>query len=268
MRIHLIQIDVSTWEDPNVNPCLKEPNWYLGVSGKADLTVFPEYFPFNQEYPISNIKAIERLEKSPASQRGCTYIAGGYVVENAIHAKQGTLRNRVYLVHRGYVIDYYDKQIQWRTEKFIPGRIVKTFSWGNKKCIPLICADAYPDPQDMERIIERAVIVGASATVPIVVSSYGDGLTESGWTKSLRSIAVKCKATVVICNISGKSKIRYLDKVEEGGDGKMHPYGGGGSGLFLPGNQKAQQFKEPGIISIDTSNGKAKYKPFPDGPFV
>jgi predicted amidohydrolase len=257
MRINIIQIDVANFrKDAKSN--LKILAYYLKELGKDDLTVFPECFNFyDYRNPASNKVAIYRLEDLSADR---TYIAGGYIIEKVENNR--TRHNRAYLIHRGYVIDYYDKHVPYK-EEIARGQIVKAFSWGNQKCIPLICADAYKctTTEGTDRIISRARVLGASPSVPIVICSYSIPITQSFWTSKLQHLANERNAPLVICNIAGTSRDTFTE------NGKEYKYGGGGSGLFLAGIKKRQQFKDAGIICIDTDKGEATYNPFADRPF-
>jgi predicted amidohydrolase len=170
---------------------------YLVESADFDLTIFPELFPFIKTggKTISDPEAIAQLENYAASAPACTFIAGGYVVANT-----DTRRNRIYLVDRGRVTDFYDKQMPAKYERIVPGLIVKNFSWGDNKCIPLICADAYEEPgtQFMECIVARAIIAGASKHAPIVVCSYSISLMMQCWTRKLHHLADKWNSPLVI----------------------------------------------------------------------
>jgi predicted amidohydrolase len=262
MRIRVIQLPVTS------NGTMPYPlSDYLANSGNSDLTIFPELFPFGDaDNIINNIDAIVKLENFTRDFSNCTFIAGGYVVERKRYTRRHIYRNRAYLVHRGFVIDYYDKQATADEEKFIlPGEIVKTFSWAGHKCIPLICADAYENCNSRftRRIVNLINIAGASADVPIVICSYSIPLTTKRWKRNLHYLANQCGASLVIAGIAGKDEKTKPFK-EPGG--RCYHYGGGGSGLFRAGDVNPWQFLEPGIVSIDTSVGTAEHGTFLDVP--
>ncbi|RBP09256.1 putative amidohydrolase [Roseiarcus fermentans] len=252
MKINLIQIDGAEWDPEHFAK-------YMRMQIKADLTVFPECFPLdNLDKPILHAAAIKILREYSSAFPKQAFIAGGYIKDKEKH-----IRNRAYLMYQGSVIEHYDKQIPFQKEDIQPGLDIKSFQWNGNKCIPLICADAYPgiDSEFMHRVIDKINAIGVGPTVPIVVCSYGAGIRDPGWRESLFHFANKCKAPVVICNIAGWLG-QYKYHKRDGGDGKMHYYGGGGSGLFLPGESNPQQFEEPGIVRVDIKSGKAEWNPF------
>lgn len=257
MKITLVQLDAGTdWSFEDL------PQWLEQVP-RADLVVFPECYPFWRESGISHDTAMKRLEKSASMFPEVTFIAGGYVYDKGTDGAT-ILRNRSYLVHRCFVTDFYDKQIAFQGESFTQSNIVKLFTWNKHQCLPLICADADqgPDSLFMANLIKRAKAAGVGPDVPIVVSSYGAMLMQPYWTDSLHHLANQCESPVLICGIAGKSAGKFIYTEEDGGDGKAHFYGGGGSGLFMPNDLKPLQYVEPGYITVDLSNIKSRFKSF------
>jgi predicted amidohydrolase len=255
MKITLVQLDAN-W-------CVNDlPRWLISAPC-SDLIVFPECYPFEREAGIAHDTAKKRLEAVAQQVLGRTFIAGGYVYEKGLDGAR-ILRNRVYLVHQGFVVDYYDKQIVWEKEKFTPSNIVKLFAWGEHRCLPLICADADSGPKSdfMNNLILRAKAAGAGSNVPIVVSSFGAMLMKPYWTDSLHHLSDQCQAPVLICGIAGKSEHTFHYPVKDGGDDKDHPFGGGGSGLFIPGNQESKQYAELGYITVDLATLETRRKKF------
>lgn len=220
MKIALVQLDVEvdTWSEEVF------PNLLRQAAG-TDLVVFPECMPFgNDKEPVSHEKAVKVLEEAGREITDCTFIAGGYVTDGR-HTY-----NRVYLVNRGVVEKYYDKQIRWTGEKFKPGMNSECFEWAGKKCIPLICADAGDDltPRKV-RMMAAALEAGAGENIPIVICSYGGGLMTDYWQPALRQWSQGCEAPVVICGIAGTHPNEVYSYA-----GKKLQFGGGGSGAFWP----------------------------------
>lgn len=248
MQISLLQLDGEDilWT-PEHMPML------LQQASESDLIVFPEGMPFlNDQDPILHKEAIKILSVAGKKVPESTFMAGGYIIE-AEHT-----RNRVYLVSRGKVIDWYDKQIVWDGEDFKPGTGAKCFEWDGKKCIPLICADAGDDliPRKV-RMMFAALEAGAGSEskTPIVICSYGGGLLTDYWQPALREWSQGCGAPVVICGISGThSTATFKDK------NKMaHSFGCGGSGAFWP-NGHEQQSGRRGIVTVNTESQTVKWK--------
>jgi predicted amidohydrolase len=246
MQISLIQIDGDDilWTPEHMPMLLRQ-------AAESDLVVFPEGMPFlNDEVPILHKDAIKTLSDVGNHVPESTFIAGGYVIE-AKHT-----RNRVYLVNRGKVIDWYDKQIIWEGEHFEPGTAAKCFEWDGKKCIPLICADAGDDltPRKVRMMLD-ALDKGAGPETPIVVCSYGAGLLTDYWQPALREWSQGCNAPVVICGISGThGTATYKDKNK-----MVHPFGGGGSGGFWP-SQRELQSGCRGIVTVNIESQTVKWK--------
>ena len=257
MKTTLVQLDASLdWRGIGIAGC-------LASAPRADLTVFPECYPFWREAGISHTTAMQRLEGVAGQLPGKTFMAGGYVADVGVDGAR-IRRNRVYLVHQGFVVDYYDKQCVFEREPLTPANLVKLFAWDVHRCLPLICADADQGPASafMARLVQRATAAGAGPGVPIVVSSYGALLAQPYWTDSLHHLADACQAPVLICGIAGKSRSTFRYRVEDGGDGRLHPFGGGGSGLFLPGRRDAKQYAEPGYITVDSVSGRTAWTAF------
>lgn len=237
MKIALIQLDGgdALWAAKQL------PN-LLGQAASNDLVVFPEFMPFgDDEPPTLHEDAMKILANAGKQVPDSTFLAGGYVS----HDKH--TRNRVYLVNRGKVIDWYDKQIPFEDEDFEPGKIAKCFKWEGKKCIPLTCADADDDltPRKV-RMMFAALEAGAGPDTPIVICSYGGGLMTDYWQPALREWSQGCESPVVICGISGTHRsATYFDI-----NGMEHPYGGGGSGAFWPDGHELQSGRR-GIVLVN-----------------
>lgn len=237
MKIALIQLNGNDalWAAKQL------PN-LLGQAAGNDLVVFPEFMPFgDDESPTLHKEAIRILADAGKQVPDSTFLAGGYV-SDANHT-----HNRVYLVNRGKVINWYDKQIVWEGEHFEPGKIAKCFEWEGKKCIPLICADAGDDliPRKV-RMMFAALEAGAGPDTPIVICSYGGGLLTDYWQPALREWSKACDATVVICGIAGTHRdLSYPDK-----NLMVHPFGGGGSGAFWPSGHELQSGRR-GIVLLN-----------------
>jgi hypothetical protein len=249
MQISLIQLD---GEDNQLWTAEQMP-LLLRQAADTDLKVFPEGMPFwNDKKPKLHEDAMKTLTDVGKQVPESTFIAGGYISDD------GQTRNRVYLVNRGKVVegDWYDKQIVWKGENFEPGTAAKCFEWDDKKCIPLICADAgdYLTPQKV-RMMFNALEAGAGPETPIVICSYGGGLLTDYWQPALREWSLGCGAPVVICGISGThSTATFKDK------NKMtHSFGGGGSGAFWP-NGHEQQSGRRGIVTVDIESQTVKWK--------
>ncbi len=240
MKIALIQLngEDALWAAEQL------PN-LLGQAAGNDLVVFPECMPFDDDKsPTLHKDAMKILADAGKQVPDSTFLAGGYIS----HDKH--TRNRVYLVNRGKVIDWYDKKIRFEDEPFEPGKITKIakcFEWEGKKCIPLICADAGDDltPRKV-RMMFAALEAGAGPDTPIVICSYGGGLLTDYWQPALREWSKGCDAPVVICGIAGThSSATYTDK------NKMtHPFGGGGSGAFWPSGHELQSVRR-GIVLVN-----------------
>lgn len=246
MQISLIQLDGEDilWSPEHMPMLLRQ-------TPESDLIVFPEGMPFlNDKDPILHKEAMKTLSDAGKQVSECTFIAGGYISE-AEHT-----RNRVYLVNRGKVIDWYDKQIVWEGEDFKPGIGAKCFEWDGKKCIPLICADAgeYLSPEKIERMF-KVIKAGAGPKTPIVISSYGGGLLTDYWQPSLREWSKGCDAPVLICGISGTHSETFFKDTNK----MSHPFGGGGSGAFWPTGHE-QQSGRRGIVTVNIASETAKWK--------
>lgn len=236
MKIALVQLDVEVdiWSEQQL------PNLLRQAAG-TDLVVFPECMPFGSDKePIPHEKAVKVLEKAGREIAHCTFIAGGYVTD------EHHTYNRIYLVNRGVVDKYHDKQIRWKGEKFKSGKNANCFEWAGKKCIPLICADAGDDlvPRKV-RMMAAVLEAGANKNTPIFICSYGGGLMTNYWRPALLQWSKGCNAPVVICGIAGthpKEMYSYA--------GKKLPFGGGGSGAFWPDGKKLQ-CERGGIVVID-----------------
>lgn len=241
MKLSLFQLDCHDphWDDalsPDSLPKL------LASAKQCDLAVFPETMPFYEEKPpITHAKAVAALEEASRQVPHVAFIAGGYV-------KDGTeTRNRAYLVRAGAVLDSYDKQIKWQGETFDPGNTIKKFTWGRFGVIPLICADAGDDlgPRKV-RMMSEALAAGAGPKVPIVVCSYGGGLTTDFWHIPLDEWSRGCEAPVVICGVAGEHDTETYKDV----GGVYRPFGGGGSGAFWPDGELVQHTKR-GRLQLD-----------------
>ena len=263
MKIILVQLDAG--EDWRYEDLI----YWLEKAPSGDLVVFPECYPFWREKGITHKTAMSRLEATAQACMVRSFIAGGYVADEGIDGSR-ILRNRTYLVHHGFVVDYYDKQIAFQGENLSPNNIVKLFSWGNQRCLPLICADADDGPKSsfMDRLVTRARALGVGPQVPIIVSSYGAMLTEPYWKDSLHHLADTCEAPVLICGIAGKSSSTFIYDIKDGGDGAKRHYGGGGggSGLFIPGQQESRQYEPPCYIVVNLDNLETRKKSFSDVP--
>lgn len=248
MKIALVQLDGgdALWAAERL------PNLLEQASGN-DLVIFPECMPFgDDEFPPLHKDAIKILADAGKQAPDSTFLAGGYIS----HDKH--TRNRVYLVSRGKVIDWYDKQIVWEGEMFEPGNIAKCFEWEGKKCIPLICADAGDDltPRKV-RMMFAALEAGAGPETPIVICSYGGGLLTDYWQPALREWSRSCNAPVVICGIAGThSSETYVDKNE-----MTHPFGGGGSGAFWPSGYELQSGRR-GIVFVSLDSQTLTWRAF------
>ena len=75
MKITLVQLDASLdWRGLDLIQCLRS-------APRADLTVFPECYPFWREAGISHTTAMQRLEGMAGQLPGKTFMAGGYVAD-------------------------------------------------------------------------------------------------------------------------------------------------------------------------------------------
>lgn len=234
MKIALVQLDGedTLWSEKYLPDLLVQ-------AAECDLVVFPECMPFARMKKHED--AVRVLETAGLQVPKATFIAGGYV-------KDGEhVRNRVYLVNQGKVKKHYDKQRIWPGERFMPGEEATLFEWDDKKCIPLICADAGDRliPQKV-RMMAAAIAAGAGPDSPIVVCSYGGGLMTDYWQPALTEWSQGCDAPLVICGIAGThSKEGYVDN-----RGLEHRFGGGGSGVFWQSGYQLQ-CPEEGIVIVD-----------------
>lgn len=238
MKISLFQLgcdDNDLWS----------PEWLpklLRAAKNSDLAVFPGSMPFDGDPWITDKKAVAELEKASRLVPQLAFVAGGYV---KVGRKE---RNRVYLVCGGKVLNFYDQQIPWKGESFDCGNAIKKFTWKKQfGAIPLICADACDDlgPSKV-RMMSEALAAGAGPKVPIVVCSYGGGLTTDYWQGPLDEWSRGCAAPVVICGVSGEDSTEtYEDRA-----GVIRPFGGGGSGAFWPDGERIQHVKR-GMLQLD-----------------
>jgi predicted amidohydrolase len=244
MKIALVQLDAkdSLW-------ACKEMPGLLALAKSADLIVFPECMPFDTAVPIKEAEAA--LAQLSSKTCKAAFIAGGYVLDDQIE------RNAVFLSFGGKIIDRYFKRRPWQEPTIAPGCETVVFNWGGKNCIPLICADAADNPSPTgTKMMYEAIRHGASAEVPIVVSSYGALLSMAYWPDALQTWARGCGAPVVICGISGKG-----DAFTE--DGVLDYFGGGGSGVFWPDDRPPLQGKSRGVYIVDTTDGTLELQPIP-----
>jgi predicted amidohydrolase len=200
--------------------------------------------PFdNYENPSLIEDAKTALVKFGANFGQSAFMAGGYVRDGNV------IRNVVFLVYQGRVIDSYFKRIPW-DEDIEVGDRTKVFKWGAKfkySCIPLICADAGDDNgQRKSKMMADAISKGAGPNTPIVICSYGGGLRTPYWHHALHGWAKGTEAPVVICGVSGQSEeSTYYDH-----ENIQQKFGGGGSGVLWP-DGEINQVSFAGVFILD-----------------
>lgn len=223
----------------------------LSLVQNADLVVFPECMPFDNDSVLPIKEAEARLASLSLNPALPAFIAGGYVLEDGIE------RNAVFLSHAGRIGGRYFKRRPWQEPQIAPGGETVVFRWGAHACIPLICADAADNPSpNGTRMMYEAIRHGAGPGIPIVVSSYGDGLYKDYWQVPLQTWASGCGTPVLICGVSGKGDA-YVEDEETGN------YGGGGSGVFWPDGSPPWQRKNRGIYVVDISTGTVDKRKIP-----
>jgi predicted amidohydrolase len=202
MKIALIQQDANDklWSTKYI------PELLIASTG-AVLVVFPELMPFDKAgrnaMPIDH----NRETLSNCSTLESVFIAGGYVRQDK------ALRNAAFLAYGSAIHGAYFKRIRWQAEPIKVGETGVCFTWKpGHVCIPLICADAADNPSPLgTQMMAEAIQLGANADTPIVVPSYGAGLTTPEWREPLHLWAMGCGAPLAICGISGKSRSTYLE---------------------------------------------------------
>jgi predicted amidohydrolase len=192
LKIALIQLNASNDELWSVSAIPQ----LLSLAAEADLVVFPECMPFSATN--KNITGIDQARQAFCSvgQSGPAFIAGGYL-------KDGDMtRNAALLIYDGQVRGEYFKRLKWQREPIAPGTGAVKFSWGKHACIPLICADAADNPSPIGvQMMYDALQLGANSKTPIVVPSYGAGLSTEDWREPLSTWARGCGAPVAICGV-------------------------------------------------------------------
>jgi len=169
MRIALVQLnaDDDLWHTDAIPSILE-------ISEDADLIVFPECMPFDNEVEIE--EAEEQLASISSRCPKVPFIAGGYLRDRGIH------RNAVFFCQEGATRDKDFKRLPWQEPGLTPGGETKRFEWNHGSCIPLICADAADNPsQTGTRMMYEAIRMGAGTETPIVVSSYGACFFDPYW---------------------------------------------------------------------------------------
>lgn len=243
MKIALVQLNASDDKYWSVSGIRK----MLFRLGEADLVVFPEAMPFwirEGKRPTRIKTAVRKLCELGAG--GPAFIAGGYVLDDVRGAD--VIRNAAFLIYSGQLCGEYFKRIMWQDEKaFSSGPCGVKFSWDHFACIPLICADVGDDSSQRATamMMREARMLGANASTPIVVPSYGAGLMTDYWHYPLLAWSQACGAPVAICGVSGQSEETYKE------NGERKHYGGGGSAVFWPDGAHTQQSEERGIYIID-----------------
>lgn len=127
MKTALIQMDID-WAQPQKN-CERAGKLIASAPG-ADLYVLPEMFSTGfatspegiaEEEPCMTLEWMREL-----ASKTCAAIAGSV----ALHACDGTFRNRFYFVHPDGKVEYYDKH-----NLFTPSGEDRTFTAGEEKLI-------------------------------------------------------------------------------------------------------------------------------------
>lgn len=239
-RIALVQPDFkSAWTEASIGP-------YLAAAADlgAELAVFPEIFPF---WSVSSIPSLDearaRLAALPCPD-SLAFIAGGLIWEGA------ALRNAAFLTYRGAACGTYFKQILWRTElvenapfPVVPGERATRFTWADRACVPLICADVFsPSLARRQQLFAAVRAQGALDGDLFVVCAYAGGPRSRQWRASLSAWAQEFDSPVAFCSFAGEDI--------ETDPGTL--LGGGGSAVFRPDARRAPpQPTAPGIYIHD-----------------
>lgn len=241
MRIALFQVPAEESRLWSVKGLQKLLSGCPAEVRAVDLAVFPECLPFWNGTP-----AIQDAEETLAvlGKGHPPLICGGYVRD-----EEGHRRNAAFLVIDGAVKARYFKRHPWG-ERIEPGdRFVRFDLPDGLAVVPLICADAgsielrKESVRDMSELIE----CGAGPEVPLVVPSYGAGLTRPFWLEPLSTLARGTGAPVVICGFAGNP-----DHPPHDDDGVKVPWGHGGSGIVSPQGQVSHQHTAPGVVIVNT----------------
>jgi len=236
MKIALIQLNA---EDKEWQPKLIET--LIDKLRDVNLIVFPEYFPF--DISTSLHVAVTQIARASRNSGNAAVIAGGLV------SVAGRDRNTALLAHQGQIKGEYFKRKLWHEDEVVSGTNGVKFEWENFGCIPLICADAADtESPGIRKSFKEAIALGAGATCPIIVPSYGAWLNEAYWQKPLQDWSNSCQAPVLICGVSGKGQ-SFVDY-----DGRSGNYGGGGSGVFWPDGNSPIQRKLRGAHIVDLNS--------------
>lgn len=219
---------------------------YLAVAADlgAELAVFPEAFPFWLGETVPDIDMARTELARVACPAALAFIAGGYVRD------QWGVRNALFLTFGREPRGTYFKRELWRAEKkltppvsVIAGEAAAVWTWGDRACIPLICADVYSPSERRRRVLIDSVRDrGGEDGDLIVVSSYGGVTHGARWQSNLAAWAREFRSPVAFCNFAG------VDRRTE----PPHPLGRGGSRVVLPSTGLVVQRRhEAGIFVHD-----------------
>lgn len=195
--------------------------------GGADLALFPECFPFDDEKTPVPIKKAYSILRNLGS---LPFIAGGYVHDGS-HP-----RNAVWLIDRQGPELRYFKRVRWGGEPITPGPGPELWTLGSTKIVPLICADVFGAKGKPKRALREleSRLAGIRGLKPdlLVVPSYAKGVDKERWQSHLKLCASSLKVPLAFCNIAGKDK---------------KGFGGGGSAMYRWDGNRTELSEEPGI---------------------
>lgn len=241
MKIALIQVPAEASELWTVNAI---PELLKDCDG-VDLAVLPECLPFWK----GTVEISDAREQLRAIANGRPpFICGGYVQDAAGR------RNAAFLVADRRVQGEYFKQERW-SERIVAGEAIVRFSLPNNSAvIPLICADAGSIELAPKFVQRMAMIIecGAGPDTPIVVPTYGAGLTRPFWLEPLKTLAKGTGAPVVACGFAGTDGQIHEE------DGVPVPWGHGGSCIVTPDGKVSFQYAAAGTVIVDTRKPHAK----------
>jgi predicted amidohydrolase len=164
------------------------------------------------------------------------------------------VRNCVFLVQGGKILETYYKRVPWGFEAdggIVTGNEHAEFRWqqgaASRLVSPLICADVFGRKLSGESRLNPSDyqdLFGAEGKGLIVVSAYGKGVWESKWKSRLQNFADVSDWPLVFCNPGGRDD-----------DG----FGGGGSGLFQKGKKPVRIRDGESVMILELVNGAYEF---------
>ncbi len=228
---------------------------HVATAERADVVVFPECYPWSTEVTDERTRDIVWLPEEHwpvafaqeklrgiAKRRRRQIIAGGVLRDG-----EGLYNTLLYAVPNRAEVQVYCKRILWdrlEEENFTAWPIERSvgFEFDGRVIIPLICADVLGPKggrvarqKKMRDEVRRSTVALARQHpgAPILVCAYAGAPQFEPWTTRLQELANEANTDVLFCNVAGN-------------DGRG--YGGGASGVFIPGKRSRRLGNEPGVF--------------------